>query len=253
MTADDYLRQILAREAVEDGPGSPLRQLEAEIVGICSDWVGHDLMEVVPTGAFEKGTANRSGIAIDFLATMRPDCPTPVDMLFESLLVRLEADGYAPVRRDVSVAIEIDGLMVDIIPARSLPRGGAELQFYNARAEKPFETNLLWHRHEVVTSGRHEEIRAMKLWRDRNGLDFPSFYLELSVIAALRSRSEGDLANNVWTVLSHFANLFVARAVIDPANANNIVSDLLDAAAKQTIRAAAQDTLAQRSWQEIIV
>jgi hypothetical protein len=252
VTADEYLRQILAREAVEDGPGAPVRQLEADIVQVCTDWVGDDLLEVAPGGAFEKGTANASGVAIDFIATLKPTCPTPVDLLFESLHVALEARGLSPIRRDVSIAIPVEDMLVDIVPARRLPTGVAELQLYNARTEKPFETNLLWHRHEVSTGGRQEEIRTIKLWRDRNQLDFPSFYLELTVMAALRAKPEGDLANNVWTVLSHLANLFVARAVIDPANANNIVSDMLSGSEKQQIKAIAQETLAQRSWQEII-
>ena len=253
MTADDYLRQILAREAVDDGPGAPLRLLEADIVNILGDWLGDDLQEVAPDGAFEKGTANASGVGIDFLATIKPDCPTPIEGLYESLHMHLHALGLAPVRRPVSIGIPLEGTMVDIIPARLLPGRPTELRLYNERLESDFDTSLLWHRHDVRKSGRAEEIRLIKLWRDQNGLELPTLYLELSVMAALRGKPPGTLAINLWSVLAHLATLFVARAVIDPANANNIVSDVLDSAGKQKIRAAAQATMAQRAWQHIVV
>ncbi|SFZ86551.1 hypothetical protein SAMN02983003_3735 [Devosia enhydra] len=253
MTADDYLRQILAREAVDDGPGAPLRLLEAEIVQILGDWIGSALQEVAPGGAFEKGTANASGVAIDFVAFITPDCPIPIEALYESLHLHLHALGLDPVRRPVSIGIRLDDMMVDIIPARLLPGRPSEVRLYNERRECGFDTNMLWHRHDVRSAGRAEEIRLIKLWRDQNRLELPSLYLEFAVIAALRGKPPGALAMNLWSVLAHFSSLFVARAAIDPANANNFVSDMLTTAEKQQVKSVAQATMAQRAWQHIVV
>jgi hypothetical protein len=93
---------------------------------------------------------------------------------------------------------------------------------------------------------------VLKLWRDQHGLDFPSFYLELSVVAALRRRPAAGLAENVWAVLGYLESLFPARSVLDPVNANNIVSDQLTPAGRDAVRRAAQYCRHGRAWSEII-
>jgi hypothetical protein len=93
---------------------------------------------------------------------------------------------------------------------------------------------------------------VLKIWRDEQGLDFPSFYLELSVLAVLKRRPPAGLAENVWAVLGYFESLFPARSVLDPANAVNVVSDLLPPAEKDAIRKAAKYARAGRAWSEII-
>ena len=55
--------------------------------------------------------------------------------------------------------------------------------------------------------GRVAETRILKLWRDQQKLDFPSFYLEMVVIAALAGRY-GTLSDNVWTVFTYLRDSF---------------------------------------------
>jgi hypothetical protein len=94
-------------------------------------------------------------------------------------------------------------------------------------------------------------VRVLKLWRDKNNLSFPSYYLELTVAAALRGKPR-ELSDNVWTVFGYLENHFVARSVLDPANAHNIVSDELDIREKARIRTVAKVTRAAKSWQDIL-
>ena len=74
-----------------------------------------------------------------------------------------------------------------------------------------------------MKSGRREEIRIIKLWRQQNALDFPSFYLELTVLDALSGKRIGDLANNVWSVFEYLQDNFARARVIDPANTNRSI------------------------------
>jgi hypothetical protein len=101
-------------------------------------------------------------------------------------------------------------------------------------------------------ANRQDEIRILKLWRDQNGLDFPSFYLELAVTAALRRRPVGALVDNVWAALGFLERLLVPRAMLDPANAANIVSDELTSAQKRSIALAAAAARSGRPWSEIV-
>ena len=252
VTADSYLRNILEREAVDSGIRSPLRGLETEIVGFCRDFCGSDPIEVYPTGAFEKGTANASGVAVDFLASFSPASPVPVHELFEALFEGLQSEGLQPVRRDVSVALMLDGVAVDIIPARREAMVTDVHELWLTRLQRPAKTNLTQPVLDAVGCHRRDEIRILKIWRDQHGLDLPSFYLELSVVAALRRQPVGALAANVWAALGYLERLFPARSILDPVNANNIVSDQLSPPGRDAVRRAAHYARSGMPWSEII-
>ena len=84
----------------------------------------------------------------------------------------------------------------------------------------------------------------MKLWRNQKGLDFPSFYLELVVIEALKGSGfvgiNGDLPRNVIRVLEYLQSDFSNARIVDPANTNNIISDDLNSSEKALIMQAAK-------------
>jgi hypothetical protein len=98
---------------------------------------------------------------------------------------------------------------------------------------------------------RINETRIIKLWRNQKGLDFPSFYLELTVIDALRGRHVGNLSANVVTVLEYLRDRFQYARVVDPANTNNIISDDMTAAEHATISTAATRTLGA-TWGDLV-
>jgi hypothetical protein len=248
------LRAILHREAGDTGADAPLRRLEAEIERLCQIWAGRHLLEVYPAGAYEKGTANQSGVSIDFVVSLSPQTPFRMREIYESLHGALEREGLEPVRRPVALGLRLEGATIDIIPAKRESIANDIHEIYSSRREAAMKTNLTHHVLDTVEAGRREEIRILKLWRDQHGLEFPSFYLELATVAALRKRPLGELSDNVWHALGYFAQLFVARATLDPANANNVVSEELGTAQKMAIaRAAAEIRTSGRPWSEIVV
>ena len=253
MTADEYLRDILSREAVDSGPRSALRALAKDAVeDVCRGVVGDSLLDVYPAGGFEKGTTNRSGLSVDLLVSLTPKLQTPIAEVYEAIFTALDDGGLQHFRRDISVATLVGDIGVDIIPARREAMTTDVHEFWLSRPGRPIKTNLTQHILDTAASGRAEEIRVLKLWREQHELDFPSFYLELTVRAALRKSPQGELAANVWTVLGYLESLFPARSVVDPANANNIVSDLLGQKQRDAIRKAAAFSRAARAWTDIV-
>jgi hypothetical protein len=252
VSADEYLRGILAREAVDSAMRSPLRGLDGEVRRVLRAATEGRRMELYPSGAFEKGTANASGRQIDFLASFAPTTTETVGSLYGQMFGALDKLGYEPKRRDVSIAVTLKNVALDIIPARREAMITDVHEVWLPRLQRVVKTNLTQHILDTQSSGRREEIRVLKIWRDQQGLDFPSLYLELSVIAALKKRPQAALAENVWAVFGYFESLFPARSVLDPVNAINIVSDLLDPAGKEAIRKAAQYARAGRAWSEIV-
>jgi hypothetical protein len=252
VSPSDYLRAILQRDAVDMSAGAPLRTLEAQVQAWCEGWAGRYLLEVYPAGAYEKGTANQSGVNIDFIVSLSPQTPFQTRQIYESLYSHLQRSGLEPERRAVSIGLRLDGAVLDIVPAKRESLNNDVQVLFSTRRGATMKTNLNHHVLDVIESGRRDEIRVLKLWRDQHGLDFPSFYLELSTIAALRRRPLGELADNVWAALGYFEQLFVGRAILDPANANNVVSAEMTTNEKMAIAAAASATRATRSWTEIV-
>ena len=105
---------------------------------------------------------------------------------------------------------------------------------------------------KVVNSNRTNEIILTKIWRHIHKLDFPSVYLELTVLDALYNKTVNDLANNFWTVLTYIRDNLVDSSVIDPANTNNKISDMLYKYEKEAISTKAKESLGKKTWVEII-
>jgi hypothetical protein len=70
MAGDEYLRGILAREAVDNGPYSPVRQVQWTLQAPVQQWASGYLVNVSPSGSFAKGTANSSGTDIDLFISL---------------------------------------------------------------------------------------------------------------------------------------------------------------------------------------
>jgi hypothetical protein len=252
VSPSDYLRAILEREAVDMGTGAALRGLEADIERLVARWAGRNLLEVYPSGGYEKGMANASGTSIDFLVSLSPGTPYSMYQIYESLHGALLRGGLEPVRRPVSLGFEIGNVVVDLIPAKRSSLDSDIHELYSTRRSSSLATNLGQHLLDAVEEGRQEEVRILKLWRDQAGLDFPSFYLELATVNALEGRPRGELADNVWQVLGYLGGPFVSRGLLDPANANNAVSSEMSTVEKRAIAAAAASARMEPAWSKIV-
>jgi hypothetical protein len=154
-----------------------------------------------------------------------------------------------PHTRNVSIQLQMKEHCVDLIPAY---RDDSGYVLFNKRSHNPVHTDVSKHIHAVASSGRQQEICALKIWRERNSLDFPSFYLELTALHALESERFGQLADNVLTVLRHIGSHFEQITVRDPANSKNIVSDDLSATDKRAVARAARDVLYNENWKKMM-
>ncbi|MDP9362812.1 MAG: nucleotidyltransferase domain-containing protein [Chloroflexota bacterium] len=252
MTPDRYLRGILLREHVDASARSPVLGVQRAVNPILRAWAGRQLVGIAPSGSFAKGTASRSGTDIDLFVSLSSSVTMTLEAIYESLFSTLHGAQLAPQRQNVSIGIRVGDYDVDVVPAKRQGNAGNDHSLYRRRAGTWTKTNVARHISEVRRSGRTEEIRVIKLWRDQSGLEFPSFYLELTVIDALAGKHRGNLAANVWAVFAYLRDRFPGARVVDPANTSNTVSDDLTAAEKAAVTEAAQRALAAKSWGEIV-
>jgi hypothetical protein len=252
VTAAQYLRDILDREAIDGSYAPKVTATGQKIAALCEKLCGPDLIEVKPGGGYEKGLANRSGISTDYLVWFHTRSGKRITDIYEELLAGIDRLGLNAVRRDVSIAIDIGDAVVDLVPVKRLSMISDIHELYTTRRQRPLTTNLGQHVLDLHAAGWQDEIRILKLWRDQNGVDMPSFYLELATISALRRRPAGALAENVWAVLGFIERLLVPRAMLDPANAANIVSDELTSPQKRAVATAAAEARSGKPWSEIV-
>lgn len=251
MTADAYLQNILLREAVDAGAASPVRGVIAQLRPTIVEWSGGYLLDLSPSGSFAKGTANKSGTDIDLFISLARTTPETLKEIYNKLFKRMTETGYKPKAQNVSININVGGYDVDLVPAKCQDFYCQDHSLYRRKADTWTKTNVAKHIRYVSQSGLISEARLIKLWRNQKGLDFPSFYLELTVINALSER-RGLLSENVWVVLQYLRDTFPAARVIDPANTNNIISDDLTVTEKARVKAAAERALVAKNWEEII-
>jgi len=107
-------------------------------------------------------------------------------------------------------------------------------------------------------SPSNEEIKLLKIWRELNQLEFSSIYLEYLLITNLlikRPFGLDNLASNFWHILLELSkdagNPLFSR-IIDPANSNNIFSDLLTVNEKNQIIMKAKNSIRQTDWSRIV-
>ncbi|WP_340648258.1 nucleotidyltransferase domain-containing protein [Pseudoxanthomonas winnipegensis] len=252
MSADDYVLGILAREQVDNSLSSPVLAAKQTLMPVLSKWGGSYLQQVHPNGSFAKGTANRSGTDIDLFISLSPTTPDSLKQIYETLFVAVSRAGYTPRRQNVSIGLRVNGVDVDLVPGKQQNIHFLDHSLYRRKADSWTKTNVQTHIVHVLAGGRQLETRVAKLWRNQLGLDFPSFYLELAVIEALRTNLSLGLSNRVWSVFQYLAGGFSTARFVDPANTNNVISDDLTVAEKSAIKAAAARTLQAKTWGEVV-
>ncbi|WP_436021241.1 nucleotidyltransferase [Rhizobacter sp. LjRoot28] len=252
VTADDYLFSILARENVDTSATSPVWRARDVLIPVLRQWGGQYLQGVNPSGSFAKGTANRSGTDIDLFLSLSPDTRETLKDIYESLFNALKNLGHNPRRQNVSIGLRIGGADVDLVPGKQQTFLTLDHSLYRRKADTWTKTNVRTHVDHVLSHNRLMESRILKLWRTQNGLNCPSFCLELAVIEALKNTSGSGLSSRIWAVLQYLASDFATSRFVDPANGSNVISDDLTPGEKAAIKSTAQRTLQAKTWAEIV-
>ena len=190
---------------------------------------------VTLAGSHAKGTDLRDS-DVDIFIGLAPETPASLKEIQRSLAEHFIP--YGSCLRNVSVRVTFEGMTIDLVPAR-----GNTL--WQARFNTWLKTDIDKQIRYVRFSGLINEILALKIWRRRHALRFPSFLMELATIHAL-SRKGGDcppISKSFPALLRFLATDFPTTRLLDPANSNNVVSDLLTPVEKLRIARTASFSL----------
>ena len=250
-TTEQYTASIVEKYQVAADGGSGSHRAVDEITPLVKQWGKQYLQGITLSGAYAKNTAITLTSHVDVLITMSPVPDMEMKNIFWNLFEFLTLQNLKPNTRNVSIHLPIHGLWVDLIPAYR-DHGIYGNILFNKRTGTAVHTDVAKHIHLVGNSGRQQEICALKIWRERNGLDFPSLYLELVVLRALEGERFGQLADNMLSVFRYLSHRFEQAEFSDPANLQNHVSGDLSAEGRQAIAAAARGALYDENWKKII-
>jgi hypothetical protein len=252
MSPDDYVAAIVKRYELPDGPEAPATRAATDLAEMIKPWAGRCLMGTTPTGSWAKGTRIRGSTDLDLLILLGPRTRGTPAQIHQSLFAFLKRGGHAPRQHNVGIGMQYSGLMVDLIPARQEWGSGDRVALFETERGRVTITNLDEHVRLIRESGRVEDIKATKIWRDLRGLRFPSFYLELVVLDALRHRAHHQPGANLLGTLEYLRDNFAGTSFRDPANSENKVSAELTEHEQLAIAAAAGKDLKEEDWNRII-
>jgi len=256
---DMYLYQILQKYSARDltNYSGLLSQLKSTL----QTWASSCYVNILDSGSRAKGTAISLASDVDYLVSLTSGCNDNNGGLkgcYDSLFTKLN-NTYSSVRKqNVSVRINLSGLEVDITPARKQNGNTNYHNLYLSKSGSWAQTNIQKHITDISQSGRTNEIKVLKIWRELHQIDFPSIYLEYLLVNNIllnRSKDINSLGDNVWHAFNELAktqgNPLSAR-IVDPANSANILSDLLTVAEKNTIINKAKIAIQQTNWNQIV-
>lgn len=249
---DQYAASTVEKYHVAADTESTSHRAADELIPLIKQWGRQYLQGITLSGAYAKNTAVSLCSDVDVLIALKPVLGKEMKNIFWSLFEFLSEHDVPVQTRTVSLQAQALGMKVDLIPA-CRDRGTGNILF-NKKSGGDVHTDLTQHVHLVGNSGRQQEICALKIWRERNKLDFPSLYLELTVLKALESEPYGKLTHNVAAVLRYIGNRLEQAEVHDPANEDNVVSNDLSAKEKNCIAKAARDALYrdEENWKKIL-
>ena len=253
MTEDQYVLSLIAKYRLSDIQKLQVLHVVSKIVPVIKEWAGTCLLgEVQYSGSFAKDTAVLGSTDVDLFISLAPETTGTLREIYQSLYSHMCGKGFPARKQNVSIGLSHSDVSVDLVPARKHPGNTNDHSLYRNKAGTWTKTNVQAHINAIRTSGRLDEIRATKIWRNLNRLEFTSFYLELTVLSALAYKAKGQPAANLWTVFQYLRDEFRTARVEDPANSSNIISDDLTDAEKAVIARAAKESLSKKTWEEII-
>ena len=258
MTADEYLSEVLASQALGDD-SEELKALQthrSDVEKLIRDNFKNTALTIRYAGSKAKGTMNKESYDLDIVSYVASGDNTAGETLENIYENHKKALGKKYIVEPKGSALRIKGcdpvnlgvdFHIDVVPGRFTDDTKTDAYLYQSGGDKTrLKTNLDVHLDHVRNSGVIDAIRIAKLWRVRNGLPVRTFVLELAVIKLLKYQKTKCLSaqmEHFWTELrDNPANLCIE----DPANPNgNDLSKCLDDNLKSQLASAAKRTLEQ--------
>lgn len=237
MTPHAYLEDWLKnREKLDDSEVKEYQAKRAELEEIIkSEWGSK--VSVRYSGSVAKGTAVRSSWDLDIALYFDHETFDSLKDMYESVRDVLKKHYRI---REQRVSVGLPDLKVDVVPGRRLKDDPLSVNLYRTDTGRSLKTSIDRHIQYISESGARDTIKLLKIWRERWGLEFKSFALELLTIRALQDFEGSGHDSRVRHVFGFIADKVTTVGLEDPANSANNVADIVPAEHKTLMKETAQ-------------
>lgn len=253
MTGHEYLASVLERQTLQDWELKPLQEAREEIGNLLKSNFGWST-RFYYGGSYGKRTMIRLNYDLDIVIYFDSQRFSTLKEMYESVFGVLW-NKYPGRTQKKTVAIQISyagSFHIDVVPARLIEFSDNEANLYRTDIGTSLKTSVQNQVQHVRDSDLRDIMRLMKVWRERHGLEFKSFALELLVIRALTGEDVRGYDNKAWRVLCFIRDNVCDVSLIDPANSNNVISDTIPKKHKEAMRSQAIASLDEGNWGSII-
>ena len=249
MTLEEFLQELLTTQDLSTQQENTLQAHKNEITDFLRAEFG-DAPTIKYAGSHEKGTMIAEQYDLDIVCYFPSGDARSLKEIREDVSTHLKnkylIQPKASAERITSLksASTPDGYHIDVVPGRFI-EGTKDVFLHVAYGDKErMQTNLKVHIDHIVNSGCVPVIRLAKLWARRNNIGIKTFVLELFVVRTLSSsHDKTNLAKSFRQVLEALKDEFGTLQLVDPANSNNVVSQLVSPSEQTMVAHAAQETL----------
>lgn len=250
MTPQQYLEQILAKynlgEKEIENIQKQRKVIEDNIKGIYSSKINNFYY----SGSYAKGTAISLKYDIDLCIYFKNDAFSTLKDMYDQVFGSLRH--LNPRRQIVSIRITNGSENIDVVPARLISNDSTDANLFVTTNGGSIKTNIPKHKDYISQHKCRPIIKLMKVWKNLHSIHYKSFALEILTIRALDDFRSEDYGDQVLQVLKYIRDNVETVKLVDPANTNNIVSDLISYNDKINMKNNADASLRKQSWNEII-
>lgn len=234
MEVEKYLQNLLEKQNLSLEQESALQIHKDEVTKFLRKEFG-DAPVIKYAGSHAKGTMNAEQYDLDIVCYFPSSDTRSLKEIRENVSVHLKKkyliQPKASAERITNLKEEStpNGYHIDVVPGRFI-EGTKDVFIHVAYGDKErMQTNLKVHIDHITKSGCVPVIRLTKLWAHRNNVGIKTFILELFVVRTLSDvTNKGNLKTSFRKVLQALKDEFGTVQLVDPANSNNIVSQLIN-------------------------
>ena len=250
MMVDEYFEKILVKYNSNPDKNT-VERIRAEIQYFLSPWAKEFLKEVKISGSYAKGTNTSLSSDFDIFVSFTSNLNKTNKEIYELLEQKLK-EKYKVRRQNVSFGININNNNVDVVPGKNHSGNTNDHWLYSTKRDSYFQTNIYKHISLIAHSNRTKEIKITKIWSKLHNLEFPSIYIELIVLEAIKGCNIDELDLNFQKILKYLYENIENLRIVDPANTNNIISDSLTKQEKKLIAQKAKEAYESSKWGGVI-
>ena len=270
MTGTQYLKQVLNLQTLTSEEVDELGRCRVDVQNCLKDEFGNT-PSFIYAGSMAKRTMVRESYDLDIVCRFPSEESESLKNLYERTYEAL-AKAHT-VQKKVSavrvLSLESDNeksrdFHVDVVPVHLFDEKTGEAFIYQSSVDQErLKTNIQTHVNYVRDSGLQDTIRLAKLWKVRHQFPMRTFVLEMLAVRFLEKPGDSIESDMIRFLTTCRDNLPTAR-LVDPANSNNVISDLIADPDKELISAhasqdlenldsASDDEARVRAWMSVLM